>query len=87
MAAGAELETPLGLAVLDEKFNLIKLLLTYGGDVNHITSCGDTILIKSTSKTKAIKFVKVLLAYGADSTSFSLLTTLRPSLILELQRT
>lgn len=35
-----------------------------------MTSSGDTILIKSISKTKASKFVKVLLAYGADSMSF-----------------
>lgn len=66
-SSGPDLESPLALSVLEDKFSFTHLLLTYGGDANHITTDGDTVLIKAVSRKRAKKMIDLLLEYGADA--------------------
>ncbi|KAK6852755.1 hypothetical protein PG995_011306 [Apiospora arundinis] len=93
LAAGVTLETPLGLSVLEDKFSIAKLLLTYGGDSNHVMSDGDTILIKTITKVRPIRFIKLMLAYESDANAknregktplFEAITAFRADIVAEL---
>ncbi len=66
MAAGPDLESPLAIAVLNNKTPFIHLLLTYGGDPSHNLPSGDTILIASIGKKTPKKLTDLLLDYGSD---------------------
>ncbi|WQF88440.1 Putative ankyrin repeat-containing domain superfamily [Colletotrichum destructivum] len=66
LSAGASLESPLAIAVIDVKVDFVHLLLTYGGDPNHIMANGNTVLIASMNKTTPKKLVDLMLDYGSD---------------------
>lgn len=57
--------TALMLAVMDEQFELTKLLLASGADVNVVDSDGDTPLI-SAVMSRNTTILQVLLEHGAD---------------------
>ena len=65
LAAGPDLESPLALATISNMVGLTHLLLIYNGDVNQMTSNGNTILISAIKKRTPKKFIDLLLKYGA----------------------
>ncbi|KAF7595480.1 hypothetical protein BBP40_005816 [Aspergillus hancockii] len=67
LMAGAELESPLGLSVMSLKTGLVHVLLAHGGDPNHETRMGSTILIEAIRKKAPQRLVDLLLDAGADA--------------------
>ncbi|KAH8591039.1 ankyrin repeat-containing domain protein [Bisporella sp. PMI_857] len=66
LAAGPDLESPLGAAALANRVGFSHLLLIYNGDPNHIMSNGNTLLISSIQKKTPRKYIDLLLNYGAN---------------------
>ncbi|KAH6659413.1 ankyrin repeat-containing domain protein [Truncatella angustata] len=63
----SDLESPLAISVLEDKFSFTRLLLTYGGDANHVMTDGDTVLIKAVFKKRPKKMIDLFLSYGSDA--------------------
>ncbi|KAH8687960.1 ankyrin repeat-containing domain protein [Tricladium varicosporioides] len=66
LAAGVDLESPLGMAVMANMVGFSSLLLTYNGDANHVTANGTPLLTSAIKKRTPKKFIDLLLAYGSD---------------------
>lgn len=67
LMANPELETPLAFAVNALKTDLVHTLLAHGGDPNHETRNGSTVLIEAIRKKAPQRLVDLLLAAGADA--------------------
>ncbi|KAI1385138.1 ankyrin repeat-containing domain protein [Hypoxylon trugodes] len=67
LAAGPESETPFIMSVIEDKFELTRILLMYGGDVNHVMINGDTALMTAIIKKRTKKIIDMLLQYGSDT--------------------
>ena len=65
LAAGPDLESPLGLASTANLVGFTHLLLIYNGDINHMLANGNTVLIGAIKKKTPKKFIDLLLTYGA----------------------
>lgn len=55
------------MSVIEDKFDLARLLLTYGGDVNHVMANGDTALLAAIIKKRTKRMIDMLLEYGSDA--------------------
>lgn len=66
MSAGPNADTPLALAVLENKFDLVQLFLMYGGDCNRIMANGNTTLIRAIDRKTPKRVVELILNYGSD---------------------
>jgi ankyrin repeat protein len=66
LQAGADLESPLALAIGEHNLEFIHLYLMYGGDATCIMGNGKTALLKSITKTAPIKVLQLLLDYGTN---------------------
>ncbi len=55
------------MSIIEDKLDLARILLTYGGDVNHTVSNGDSVLMAAIIKKRAKKVVDMLLEYGSDA--------------------
>ncbi|KAE8351829.1 ankyrin repeat-containing domain protein [Aspergillus coremiiformis] len=66
LMAGSELESPLGLSIVSLKTGLVHLLLTHGGDPNHATRNGSTVLIEAIRKKAPQRLIDLLLDAGAN---------------------
>lgn len=53
--------------MLDDKFNLARALLAYGGDANHVMADGDTLLMAAIKRKRSKRVIDLLLDYGADA--------------------
>lgn len=67
LAAGPECETPFAISVAEDKSDLTRILLTYGGDVNHTMTNGDTALMAAIIKKRTKRVIDMLLDYGSDA--------------------
>lgn len=66
-SAGPEADTPLALAVLDSKVELVQLFLMYGGDANRIMANGNTVLIRAIDRKTPKRLIELVLNYGGDA--------------------
>ncbi|KAF3761612.1 ankyrin [Cryphonectria parasitica EP155] len=66
MSAGPNADTPLALAVLENKFDLVQLFLMYGGNSNQIMANGNTTLIRSIDRNTPKRVIELILNYGGD---------------------
>ncbi|KAG0651927.1 ankyrin repeat [Hyphodiscus hymeniophilus] len=66
LVAGPDLESSLAMAVIANNVGFSHLLLSYNGDIKHLTSDGNTLLIAAMKKKTPKKFIELLLEYGAD---------------------
>ncbi|RDW73640.1 hypothetical protein BP5796_07082 [Coleophoma crateriformis] len=64
--AGTDLESPLAAAVIANVISFSHLLLIYNGDINHMTTEGDTLLISAINKKAPTKLIDLLLDYGSN---------------------
>lgn len=65
-SAGPEADTPLALAVLESKVELVQLFLMYGGDPNRIMANGNTVLIRAIDRKTPKRLIELMLNYGSD---------------------
>lgn len=66
MSAGPNADTPLALAVLENKLDLVQMFLMYGGDPNRIMANGNTVLIRSIDRKTPKRVIELMLNYGSD---------------------
>lgn len=67
LPSGHDQETPLTAAVVEDRFNLARALLAYGGDATHIVAGGDSLLMMAIRQRRSRRIVELLLDYGADA--------------------
>lgn len=69
LPSGHDQETPLTAAVVEDKFNLARALLAYGGDATHVLVDGstDSLLMAAIKRRRSRRVVDLLLGYGADA--------------------
>lgn len=65
-SAGPNADTPLAVAVLENKFDLVQLFLMYGGDPNRIMANGNTVMIRSIDRRTPKRLIELMLNYGSD---------------------
>jgi len=66
LAAGSNAESPLAMAIVENKLDFVQLYLMYGGNANFSLEDGSTILIKAMNKATPKKLAELMLFYGAD---------------------
>lgn len=55
------------MSIIEDKFDLARILLTYGGDVNHVMANGDSALMTAIMKKRTKRIIDMLLEYGSDA--------------------
>lgn len=65
-SAGPEADTPLAIAVLESKVELVQLFLMYGGDPNRIMANGNTVLVRAIDRKTPKRLIELVLNYGSD---------------------
>jgi ankyrin repeat protein len=66
LVGGPDHESPLAVAVMANMVGLSHLLMTYNGDVNHVTASGTPLLTSAIKKKTPKKFIDLLLEYGSN---------------------
>lgn len=66
LSAGPNADTPLAVAVLENKYDLVQLFLMYGGDPNRIMANGNTVMIRSIDRRTPKRLIELMLNYGSD---------------------
>lgn len=69
LSVGPDSESPLALAVSENRHEFAQLYLAYGGDPNFVMANGNTVLVKAMNKTTPVKLVEFMLSYGSDPNS------------------
>lgn len=64
--AGPNADTPLAMAVMENRFELVKLFLRHGADPNRIMANGNTVLIRSIDRKTPKALVELILDSGID---------------------
>lgn len=66
MSAGPNADSPLAVAVLEEKVELVQLFLMYGGDPGRIMANGNTVLIRAIDRKTPKRLFELMLNYGSN---------------------
>ena len=66
LSAGPDSESPLALAVGENKFDFVQLYLMYGGDANALMANGNTVFNKAMNKITPRRLVELMLNYDTD---------------------
>ncbi|ETN41577.1 uncharacterized protein HMPREF1541_03513 [Cyphellophora europaea CBS 101466] len=63
---GGQEESPLAMSVVGNRAEFLQLFLKYGGDVNEVMDNGNTVLVKSMTKTIDARLVELMLKYDGN---------------------
>ncbi|KAI3391445.1 hypothetical protein diail_7353 [Diaporthe ilicicola] len=66
LSAGPDADSPLAMAVLDNKLEMVQLFLMYGGDPNRVMANGNTVLIRAINRKTPKRVIELMLNYGSD---------------------